>query len=120
MVYIVTILFLFSFSAAELRGDMSMCYHKECDNLETMLTEENIKFLGKTADVVAATIHSLSDATGGYTCADPEGAVGLNLHEKSQSYGASKQYWSGSPENHKATKPAFNIRPSSVRQRNYI
>ena len=66
MVNIVTI-FLFSFSAAEFRGDLSMCYNEVCDNLEIMLTEENIKFLGKTADVVAATIHSLSDATGGYS-----------------------------------------------------
>ena len=31
-----------------------------------------------------------------------------------------KQYWSGSPENHKATKPAFNVGPSSARQRNAI
>ena len=32
----------------------------------------------------------------------------------------SLQYWSGSPENHKATKPAFNIGPSSDRYRNAI
>ena len=32
------------------------CFHKPCDNLETILTEDNIKFLGKVADVVAKTI----------------------------------------------------------------
>ena len=26
-----------------------------------------------------------------------------------QSYRDTNQYWSGSPENHKATKPAFNV-----------
>ena len=29
--------------------------------------------------------------------------------EKSQNYRISLQYWSISPENHKATKPAFNV-----------
>ena len=40
--------------------------------------------------------------------------------EKSQKYRVFLQYWSGSPENHKATKPAFNVGPSSARQRNAI
>ena len=39
---------------------------------------------------------------------------------KSQKYKVSKQYWSGSPENHKATESAFNVLPSSPRQRNAI
>ena len=30
-------------------------------------------------------------------------------HEKSQIYRVSLQYWSGIPENHKATKQAFNV-----------
>jgi hypothetical protein len=30
---------------------MMQCYHKPCDNLETLLTNDNINFLGKTADV---------------------------------------------------------------------
>ena len=30
------------------------------------------------------------------------------------------QYWSGTPENHKATRRAFNIWPSLARQRNAI
>ena len=37
--------------------------------------------------------------------------------EKSQKYMVSKQYWSGSPEYHKATKPAFIVGPSQARQR---
>ena len=32
----------------------------------------------------------------------------------------SSQYWSGSPENHKAAELAFNVGPSSARQRNAI
>ena len=32
----------------------------------------------------------------------------------------SQQYWSGCPENHKAAKPAFTVKPSSTRQRNTI
>ena len=30
--------------------------------------------------------------------------------------GFSSKYWSGSPENHKVTKPVFNVGPSYVRQ----
>ena len=37
--------------------------------------------------------------------------------EKSQKYRVSQQYWSGSAENPKATKPAFNVGPSSARSR---
>ena len=32
-----------------------------------------------------------------------------------QTYRVSLQYWSTSPENHKAFKPAFNVGPSSAR-----
>ena len=39
--------------------------------------------------------------------------------EKSQKYRVSLQYWSGSPKNHKATKPAFNGGPLT-RQQNAI
>ena len=39
---------------------------------------------------------------------------------KLQKYRVSKQYWSGSPKNLLATKPAFNVEPSSARQRNAI
>ena len=35
--------------------------------------------------------------------------------EKSQKFRVSKQYWSRSPENHTATKPAFNVGPLSAR-----
>ena len=40
--------------------------------------------------------------------------------EKSQKERVSLQYWSDSKENHKATKAAFNVGPSSARQRNAI
>ena len=46
--------------------------------------------------------------------ADPEGGQGVRTPpppEKSQKYRVSLQYWSGSPKNHKATKPAFNGGP---------
>lgn len=43
---------------------MIQCYHKECDNLEVMLTDENINFLGKTADALVKTIHELSEPSG--------------------------------------------------------
>ena len=48
---------------------------------------------------------------------------GPHPHEKSQKYRVSYQYLSGSPpppENHKATKLAVNVGPSSARQRNAI
>ena len=40
--------------------------------------------------------------------------------EKSQKYRVSWQYLYGSAENQKATKPAFNVGPSSARQRKAI
>ena len=51
------------------------------------------------------------------TCADPGGEGGQeppHTPEKSHKYRVSLQYWSGSPENHKAFKPAFNVGPSSA------
>ena len=39
---------------------------------------------------------------------------------KSQKYKISYQYWSGSPKNRKATKPAFNFGPLSASQRHGI
>ena len=51
-----------------------------------------------------------------FSDADPEEGQGVrNPPEKSQKYRVSYQYWSGSPENHKATKPAFNVGPSSLK-----
>ena len=44
---------------------MKDCYHKLCDNRETLLTEDNINFLGKAADATAMTIHRLSEPTSG-------------------------------------------------------
>ena len=52
--------------------------------------------------------------------ADPErGTGGPDPPEKSQKYRVSEQYWSGSPKNRKATKPAFNGGPLA-RQQNAI
>ena len=53
-------------------------------------------------------------------CADLEGGRGSGPPEKIQKYRVAYQYWSGSPENQKAAKPAFNVRPSPARQRNAI
>jgi hypothetical protein len=47
------------------RGNMVKCYHQLCDNPETLLTDDNINFLGKTADATAMTIHKLSEPTSG-------------------------------------------------------
>ena len=59
-----------------------------------------------------------------YTCVDREGDRGPDPPppppEKSHKYRVSSQCWSGSHENHKAAKPAFNVGPSSARQRNAI
>lgn len=40
---------------------MITCYHKECDNLEVMLTDENVEFLGKVADSIVGTVDRLSE-----------------------------------------------------------
>ncbi|XP_071175930.1 uncharacterized protein YfbL-like [Mytilus edulis] len=53
--------------SADFRGDMIQCYHQECDNLQVMLTDENINFLGKTADAIVTTIHKLSEPSGSGT-----------------------------------------------------
>ncbi|XP_052059954.1 uncharacterized protein LOC127700500 isoform X2 [Mytilus californianus] len=56
--------------SANFRGDMIQCYHAECDNEEVMLTDENINFLGKTADALVKTIHKLSEPSGSGTKED--------------------------------------------------
>ena len=56
-------------------------------------------------------------------CADPEGGtVGPDPPEKSQKYRVFLQYYTDPDPltNHKATKPEFNVGPSSARQRNTI
>ena len=54
-------------------------------------------------------------------CADPEGGMASGPPpEKSQKYRVFSQYWSGSPENYKATKPAFNVGPSQAHKLNDI
>ena len=54
-------LFLIFPNLANFRGDMMMCYHERCDNLDIMLTDDNIKFLGKTADSITQSLHLLSE-----------------------------------------------------------
>ncbi|XP_076109962.1 uncharacterized protein YfbL-like [Mytilus galloprovincialis] len=61
--------------SADFRGDMIQCYHAECDNLEVMLTDENINFLGKTADALVKTIHKLSEPSGSGTKEDTNSAA---------------------------------------------
>ena len=51
--------------AANFRGDMVQCYHHACDNVTNLLTDENIKFLGKTADAITATLNKLSETSWG-------------------------------------------------------
>ena len=52
--------------------------------------------------------------------ADPEGGQGVRTPLKNhKNIGFPSKYWSGSPKNHKATKPAFNGGPST-RQQNAI
>ena len=54
--------------------------------------------------------------------AGPEGGGGKGSGppEKSQNKGFLRNTGPDSLENHKATKPAFNVGPSSARQRNAI
>ena len=57
-------------------------------------------------------------------CADPSGGGGGGARDPDppplKDHKNIGQYWSGSPENHKATKPAFNVGTSSARQQNAI
>ena len=69
------------------------------------------------------TIYTVSvDALRTTTCVDPEGGTGgpdPHPPEKSQKY----RYLSTGPDplkHHKANKPAFNVGPTSARQRNAI
>lgn len=52
---------IFLTDSANFRGDMIQCYHHQCDNLATMLTEDNLNFLAKTADTIARTMDDLSE-----------------------------------------------------------
>jgi predicted transcriptional regulator len=42
---------------------MVKCYHHPCDDLATMLTDDNINFLGKTSDAIARSVNELSEPT---------------------------------------------------------
>ncbi|KAH3741705.1 uncharacterized protein YfbL-like [Dreissena polymorpha] len=52
---------IFLTDSADYRGAMQVCYHSQCDNVETMLTEDNLMFLSKTTDAIYQTINSLSE-----------------------------------------------------------
>ena len=45
------------------------------------------------------------------SCADPEGGTGVRTPQKNHK-NIGFLFLSGTPENHKATKPAFNVGPS--------
>ena len=54
-------------------------------------------------------------------CADPEGDRGSGLPLKTfKNIGFLSNTGPDHPKNHKATKPAFNVEPTSARQRNAI
>ena len=55
----------FVFLTANYRGDMVNCYHQACDNIETMLQDDNLQFLGKTADAIRSTLNTLSETGSG-------------------------------------------------------
>ncbi|XP_052796216.1 aminopeptidase S-like [Mya arenaria] len=55
---------IFITDSANFRGQMQQCYHNACDNLANILTDNNVQFLGKTADTIAATLDKLADDTG--------------------------------------------------------
>ncbi|XP_045184001.2 uncharacterized protein LOC123542287 [Mercenaria mercenaria] len=51
---------IFITDSADFRGDMIHCYHNHCDNIEVMLTDDNLRFLAKTADSLARTVNDLA------------------------------------------------------------
>ncbi|KAL3832727.1 hypothetical protein ACJMK2_024343 [Sinanodonta woodiana] len=53
---------LFLTDSGDYRGDMIKCYHHPCDNTEVMLTDDNLKFLGKQADALFCSLQYLDDA----------------------------------------------------------
>ncbi|XP_052214289.1 uncharacterized protein LOC127832694 [Dreissena polymorpha] len=52
---------IFLTDSADYRGAMQVCYHSKCDNVETMVTQDNLIFLSKTTDAIFQTINSLSE-----------------------------------------------------------
>ncbi|XP_060603516.1 uncharacterized protein YfbL-like isoform X2 [Ruditapes philippinarum] len=54
---------IFLTDSGNFRGDMVECYHHPCDDLATMLTDDNINFLGKTSDAIVRSINELSEPT---------------------------------------------------------
>lgn len=69
---------IFISDSANFRGEMVQCYHHECDNLQNLLSDSNINFLGKTADAIVSTLKTLSE-TSGPTSNSP-GKLGANIY----------------------------------------
>ncbi|KAH3799055.1 hypothetical protein DPMN_152658 [Dreissena polymorpha] len=38
------------------------CYHNKCDNVTTIVTESNLKFLSKTTDAIFETLKALAES----------------------------------------------------------
>ncbi|KAL3832725.1 hypothetical protein ACJMK2_024342 [Sinanodonta woodiana] len=53
---------LFLTDSGNYRGDMIKCYHHPCDNITVMLTDDNLKFMGKQADALFCSLQYLDDA----------------------------------------------------------
>ncbi|KAK3592006.1 hypothetical protein CHS0354_031513 [Potamilus streckersoni] len=53
------------------RGVMTNCYHQPCDNLDVMLTEDNLMFMGKQADALYYSLHYLAETD----CGIPPGIM---------------------------------------------
>ncbi|XP_060580482.1 uncharacterized protein LOC132737238 [Ruditapes philippinarum] len=60
--WLVKIPAIFLTDSGNFRGDMVKCYHRPCDDLATMLTDDNINFLSKTSDAIARSIDELSES----------------------------------------------------------
>ncbi|KAH3799038.1 hypothetical protein DPMN_152642 [Dreissena polymorpha] len=51
---------IFLSDSAEYRGANEGCYHKTCDNITTMITDSNLKFLSTTTDAIVETLNTLA------------------------------------------------------------
>ena len=60
-------------------------------------------------------LHVNHQITGGQTCADPEGGIGSGPLENNKFLGFLSNTGPDHLENYKATKPVFNVGPSSTR-----
>ncbi|XP_052249141.1 uncharacterized protein YfbL-like isoform X2 [Dreissena polymorpha] len=70
---------IFLSDSANLRGKMQDCYHHTCDSLEVMLNDDNLNFLAKTSDTIAATVDKLSQSYAAVSGAPGVGKTVLTL-----------------------------------------